>query len=34
MFSEWNYNPHTISGADLKVYVDAYRSPGAVRGAL
>lgn len=34
MFSEWSYNPHAISGADFKVYLDAYRSPGAVRGAL
>ncbi len=34
MFSEWSYNPHTISGADFETYLAAYRSPGAVRGAL
>lgn len=34
MFSEWSYNPHTITGADFDTYLAAYRSPGAVRGAL
>ncbi|UXN66663.1 alpha/beta hydrolase (plasmid) [Phyllobacterium sp. A18/5-2] len=33
-FSDWCYNPHTISGADFDTYVQAYRSPGAVRGAM
>ena len=34
LYSEWCYNPHAISGADFQTYVAAYRSPGAVRGAL
>jgi haloacetate dehalogenase len=33
-FSDWCYNPHAISGEAFDVYVKAYRSPGAVRGAL
>lgn len=33
-FSDWCYNPHTISGQDFDTYVQAYRSPGAVRGAM
>jgi pimeloyl-ACP methyl ester carboxylesterase len=34
LFSEWCYNPQTISGDVFDTYVAAYRSPGAVRGAL
>jgi haloacetate dehalogenase len=33
-FSDWCYNPHAISGEAFDTYVRAYRSPGAVRGAL
>ena len=33
-FSDWCYNPHTITGADFDTYVQAYRRPGAVRGAM
>ncbi|AWN51134.1 alpha/beta hydrolase [Methylobacterium sp. 17Sr1-1] len=33
-FSDWCFNPHTISGADFDAYVAAYRAPGAVRGAM
>jgi haloacetate dehalogenase len=33
-FSDWCYNPHSISGADFDHYVQAYRRPGAVRGAM
>jgi haloacetate dehalogenase len=33
-FSDWCYNPHAISGEAYDTYVKAYRSPGAVRGAL
>jgi pimeloyl-ACP methyl ester carboxylesterase len=33
-FSDWCYNPHTITGADFDTYVQAYRQPGAVRGAM
>ena len=33
-FSDWCYNPHTISGQDFDTYVQAYRRPGAVRGAM
>jgi haloacetate dehalogenase len=33
-FSDWCYNPHTISGKDFEIYVQAYRRPGAVRGAM
>lgn len=34
LYSEWCYNPQTISGDAFDTYVRAYRSPGAVRGAL
>lgn len=34
LFSQWSYNPLTISGKDFDTYVAAYRAPGAVRGAL
>lgn len=33
-FSDWCYNPHTISGQAFDTYVQAYRRPGAVRGAM
>jgi haloacetate dehalogenase len=33
-FSDWCYNPRTISGKDFDHYVQAYRKPGAVRGAM
>jgi pimeloyl-ACP methyl ester carboxylesterase len=33
-FSDWCYNPHTISGEAFDTYVAAYRRPGAVRGAM
>jgi haloacetate dehalogenase len=33
-FSDWTYDPHAISGDDFEVYVQAYRAPGAVRGAM
>jgi haloacetate dehalogenase len=33
-FSDWCYNPHTISGEAFDTYVAAYRRPGAVHGAL
>ncbi|ACB94615.1 alpha/beta fold hydrolase [Beijerinckia indica] len=33
-FSDWCYNPHTISGEAFDTYVQAYRRPGAVRGAM
>jgi haloacetate dehalogenase len=33
-FSDWTYNPHAISGGDFEVYVQAYKVPGAVRGAM
>jgi pimeloyl-ACP methyl ester carboxylesterase len=33
-FSDWCYDPNTISGADFDAYVAAYRAPGAVRGAM
>ncbi|MFB0488680.1 haloacetate dehalogenase [Methylobacterium sp. OAE515] len=33
-FSDWCFDPSTISGADLEAYVAAYRAPGAVRGAM
>jgi hypothetical protein len=33
-FSDWCYNPHLISGTDFDTYVQAYRRPGAVRGAM
>ena len=33
-FSDWCYNPQTISGEAFETYVQAYRRPGAVRGAM
>lgn len=33
-FSDWCYNPQTISGKDFDHYVQAYQKPGAVRGAM
>jgi haloacetate dehalogenase len=33
-FSDWCFNPHTISGKDFDTYVAAYQAPGAVRGAM
>ncbi|MGV2293182.1 alpha/beta hydrolase [Trinickia sp. YCB016] len=33
-FSDWTYDPHTISGESFETYVRAYEAPGAVRGAL
>jgi haloacetate dehalogenase len=33
-YSDWCYNPLTISGDDFDTYVQAYRRPGAVRGAM
>jgi haloacetate dehalogenase len=33
-FSDWCFNPHTITGADFDHYLTAYRAPGAVRGAM
>lgn len=33
-FSDWTYDPATISGESFDTYVRAYRSPGAVRGAM
>jgi haloacetate dehalogenase len=33
-FSDWCFNPHTITGADFDHYLAAYRAPGAVRGAM
>jgi len=34
LFSDWCYNPHTISGDAFETYVKAYRRPGAIRGAM
>jgi haloacetate dehalogenase len=34
LFADWSYNPNTISGEAFDTYVNAYRRPGAVRGAL
>ena len=34
LFSDWCYNPLAISGAAFDTYVEAYRRPGAVRGAM
>jgi pimeloyl-ACP methyl ester carboxylesterase len=34
LFSDWCYNPLAISGAAFDTYVEAYRKPGAVRGAM
>src|SRR5271168_886315 len=33
-FSDWCYNPNLISGEAFDAYVQAYRRPGAVRGAI
>jgi haloacetate dehalogenase len=33
-FSDWCYNPRAISGQAFDTYVQAYRRPGAVRGAM
>lgn len=33
-FSDWTYDPATISGEAFDTYVRAYRAPGAVRGAM
>jgi len=33
-FSDWCYNPDTISGEAFDTYVSAYRAPGAIRGAM
>jgi pimeloyl-ACP methyl ester carboxylesterase len=33
-FSDWCYDPHTISGEAFETYVQAYRAPGAVAGAM
>jgi pimeloyl-ACP methyl ester carboxylesterase len=33
-FSDWCYDPTTISGEAFDHYVRAYRAPGAVRGAM
>ena len=33
-FSDWTYNPSTISGKAFDTYVRAYQAPGAVRGAM
>lgn len=33
-FSDWCYNPNTISGEAFDTYVRAYEAPGAVRGAM
>ena len=34
LFSDWCYNPLAIDGAAFRTYVDAYRRPGALRGAM
>jgi haloacetate dehalogenase len=34
LFSDWCYNPHSISGDAFETYVKAYRRPGAIRGAM
>ncbi|PTQ07490.1 alpha/beta hydrolase [Sphingomonas oleivorans] len=33
-FSDWTYDPGSISGEAFDTYVRAYRAPGAVRGAM
>lgn len=33
-FSDWTYDPSTISGEAFDTYVRAYRAPGAVRGSM
>lgn len=34
LFSDWCYNPLAIDGEDFRTYVEAYRRPGALRGAM
>jgi len=34
LFSDWCYNPLAIDGDAFQTYVDAYRRPGALRGAM
>lgn len=34
LFSDWCYNPLAISGEAFNTYVEAYRRPGALRGAM
>ena len=34
LFADWCYNPLAIDGAAFQTYVDAYRRPGALRGAM
>lgn len=34
LFSDWCYNPLAIDGEAFRTYVDAYRRPGALRGAM
>jgi haloacetate dehalogenase len=34
LFSDWCYNPLAISGHAFDTYVQAYRRPGALRGAM
>lgn len=33
-FADWCYNPNAITGADFEAYVQSYRRPGAIRGAM
>lgn len=33
-FSDWTFDPSTISGEAFDTYVPAYQAPGAVRGAM
>ncbi|WP_445143386.1 alpha/beta fold hydrolase [Dyella sp. Tek66A03] len=33
-FTDWCYDPHTIRDQDFDTYLQAYRAPGAVRGAM
>lgn len=33
-FSDWTYDPSTISGEAFENYVKSYQAPGAVRGAM
>lgn len=33
-FSDWTYDPSTISGEAFETYVKSYQAPGAVRGAM
>lgn len=34
LFSDWCYNPLAIDGEAFRTYVEAYRRPGALRGAM